>query len=334
MVRRDVRRVSLRPEPSGSGLFWCGPHRTRLTPSKRVGTSTRGGSSTVDSNLAGSVPGLSSAPVSPLRDWVEGSCEFQIAHETEALDGAFRLVHDQYVTRRYMFPHPSGRRLSLYHALPSTRVFVATEGLRIVGTATLIQDSPAGLPMDQIYRDDLDRLRGQGRRLCEGSALAVDCVHEACGRDVTLRLAGMLVLYAAEVAAMDELCIAVHPRHVRFYERWFHARVFGELKSYQYVSGAPAQALHLDLDLIRDLSRQLRSDRGPDHGRRSRPSRLDAVLYGPDSPYRRMREFRQVPARGGLTPEQVEYFFAGREFSGERGFAVVPDYEEALVPVG
>src|SRR5262249_42662020 len=95
--------------------------------------------------------------------------KFAIALGPDALAGAFRLVHDQYVSRGYMLPDPSGLRVGLHHTLPTTKVFVATLGPRVVGTMTLIEDSVLGLPMDELYRDDLAHFRDQGRRVNEVS---------------------------------------------------------------------------------------------------------------------------------------------------------------------
>jgi len=81
--------------------------------------------------------------------------DFGLATDRHALEQAFRLQHDQYVAHGYMDAHPSGWRLSLHNALSATRVFVARCGGRVVGTMTLIADSPLGLPMDEIYTDEL-----------------------------------------------------------------------------------------------------------------------------------------------------------------------------------
>ncbi len=182
--------------------------------------------------------------------------EFGLAQTVYALDAAFRLVHDRYVWRGFMAPHFSGRRIGLHHALPTTKVFVATAGPQVVGTATLVEDSSAGLPMDEIYRDELDRFRAKGQRLGEASALATlatDARWRAAGLALLLRIMGLLVIWAAEFAALDLLCITVNPRHVEFYRRVLTFAVFGERKSYAKVNGAPAIALQLDLDRVRKV---------------------------------------------------------------------------------
>src|SRR5882672_4545338 len=70
--------------------------------------------------------------------------DFGIATDRNALEQALRLQHDQYVAQGYMDPHPSGWRLNLHNALPTTRVFVARHENRVVGTMTLIEDSRLG----------------------------------------------------------------------------------------------------------------------------------------------------------------------------------------------
>lgn len=191
-------------------------------------------------------------------DRVADGLDFGLATDRDALEEAFRLVHDQYVAQGYMDPHPSGWRLSIHNALPSTRVFVARAGGRVVATITLIVDSPLGLPMDEIYADDLRGLRGERRDLAEVSGLAVHPDYQSSGVAILLRLFRMLVLYAAEMARLSDLCIAVNPHHAAFYRKAFHFRILGGLKQYRKVNGAPAVALRLDLALARALMRELR----------------------------------------------------------------------------
>src|SRR3972149_3375898 len=109
------------------------------------------------------------------------SFDFALARDTETFDQAFRLVHYRNVEQGSMRALPSRRRLSLFHALPSTKVFVTRDATRVIATLTLIQDSELGLPMDGLYRDELDALRARGRGIAEVSALSVDGRQRAPG---------------------------------------------------------------------------------------------------------------------------------------------------------
>jgi GNAT superfamily N-acetyltransferase len=232
--------------------------------------------------------------------------ECSLAEDTESFDGAFRLIHDQYAWRDYIPPDPSGRRLSLHNALPSTKVFVARAGSRVVATMTLIQDSAIGLPMDEIYRKELGGFRTQGRSLAEVSALAIDPAYRAHGVSILIRLVRVLLLYSAEVCRLDDLCIAVNPRHVDFYQRLFpDARRFGQIKAYRKVNGAPAIGLRLDLDTVRDAMAAVHAGESP--------NAFHDVLFDREVCVRALFRLRQDLPRAVLTPQQFLHFFAGQE---------------------
>jgi hypothetical protein len=91
------------------------------------------------------------------------SLDFGLARTFSDFDGAFRLLHDQYVWRQYMRPNPAGRRLNLHNVLPTTKVFVARAEARVVGTLAAVEDSRLGLPMDEAFGAELGRLRERGR---------------------------------------------------------------------------------------------------------------------------------------------------------------------------
>ena len=243
-------------------------------------------------------------------DAVASSLDFGLAEETDDFDGAFRLVYDQYVRRGYMTPHPSGRRLSVYNALPSTKVFVAKAESRVVATATLIEDSPIGLPMDEIYREELRGLRARGRRQAEASALAVHPAYQRSGIAILLRLYRMLVLYAAKIARLHDLCFVVSPHHMAFYPAGlgFPMHQMGPPRAYRRVNGVSAVGFRLKLSLARALIRVLHAGlfAGDCH---------DSVNFflGPGSYRQVLARLRRDLPRSALTPVQVAHFFAGHE---------------------
>jgi len=251
------------------------------------------------------------------RDWQPGSptspvlvrkrLHFGMAHQTEAFDGSFRLVHDQYVWRRYMAPHPTGRRLSLHHSLPSTKVFVAKAGSQVVGTLSLVQDSPVGLPMDDIYREELGGVRAQGRRLCEVSALAIDQEYRKSGVGILMRLVRLMMIYAAHINQLDDMCIAVNPRHADFYLKAFRSsRRLGAVKEYRKVNGAPAVGIHLDLHFIRSQIAAV-------HGGSAEPGPLYRFFFWPGKFQRILvRLHRDIP-RSRWSPQQFVHFFTNHD---------------------
>ena len=74
----------------------------------------------------------------------------KVAETQEELEACFRLLHDAYVDVGFMTPDPSGLRATIYHALPTTTTLLARYDGRIVGTISLIRESPMGFPMQKI----------------------------------------------------------------------------------------------------------------------------------------------------------------------------------------
>jgi hypothetical protein len=173
--------------------------------------------------------------------------EVGLALTAQELDAASRLVHDCYLRRGYATPSADGRHVNAYLAMPSTAVFVARAAGVVAGTVSLVADGALRLPCDELYRAELAALRATGRRLAEVSALAVSAAWRGGGLAVIRALTRVVGVYARDVARLDDLCIAVHPRHAAFYEGLLRFRRFGGLRSYDAVNGAPALGLRLDL---------------------------------------------------------------------------------------
>jgi hypothetical protein len=237
--------------------------------------------------------------------------DVRIATATAEFEQAFRLVHNQYVEHGYMDARPSGWRVSAYNGLPSTKIFVAVDGARVVATLTLLRDSEGGLPMDEIYAEELTELRARTRAIAEVSGLAIDPHWQQAGLAVLMRLVRMMVLYATEVAGIDDLCIAVNPHHVAFYRKVLQFRPIGGLKQYRKVNGAPAVALRLDLGLARELIAELRDGASPRNdvheflfGQATYGSVMDAI-------------FRDLPG-SALGPERTAYFLGSGGTPGSR----------------
>jgi N-acyl amino acid synthase FeeM len=189
-------------------------------------------------------------------DEVVASLDFGLATATDDFEGAFRLLHDQYVRIGYMSPHPTRRRVGIFNTVPSTKVFVAKDGDRVVGTVTLVRDSPVGLPMDQVYREEVSRFRAPGRRLGEASTLTVDAGYRDSGVAILMRLYRLLSVYATSIARLHDLCMVVRRHHVRFYRTLFPFRQIGPARPYPRLNGAPVVGFRADLTPVPRSSRR------------------------------------------------------------------------------
>ena len=182
--------------------------------------------------------------------------EFRIVSTTEELRAAAALVYREYLKRNYLTPHPSCLKLSIYNALPTTATFIAKHPRRgVIGTITLIEDSPLGLVMDDAYKSELDSLRRGGHRLAEASMLAIDT--ELFGRGVftlfhtkklllTLHLFKVMFDYLRSSTPMDEVVACFNPKHQVLYE-FLQLKPLGGVKAYLGANGNPAVAMHLNV---------------------------------------------------------------------------------------
>ena len=139
-----------------------------------------------------------------------------------------------------------------YQARPATRdpnlcTFAAYNAGVLLGTMGVRLDSPAGLPADELYQPEIDRLRAQGRCLTEFTRLAVD--EAAASKEVLGALFHTAVLYAYRVRGCSHVVIEVNPRHVAFYRRVLFFKQVGEERHLDRV-GAPAVLLELDFAVL------------------------------------------------------------------------------------
>jgi hypothetical protein len=178
-----------------------------------------------------------------------GAGEILVAGTRALREQAWGLVHDAYVSKGYMESCPSKMRLQLQDALPEATTFLAVErpGGKALATLTVYPDGPLGLPMDVLYRRELDELRAAGRKPCEIAKLVADLDGQD-GRRTLLDLFRLAYLTARRLEACTDLVVTVNPRHERYYRRLLMFEQIGEVKAYDAVGGAPAVPLRLDLE--------------------------------------------------------------------------------------
>ncbi len=173
----------------------------------------------------------------------------KIAETTEEYCKAFKLVYNEYLHSGYTKAHPSGMLYNLWSLLPSTSVFVFKSHLDVISTMSHIRDAEYfGLPMDVVYQDKLDELRGQGRNIAEIGALATPRMRRWLNLMIFLTRA---VYQYAKFSNITDIVAMVNPKHVRFYTQIFLFEVFAEERHYDKV-GAPAVALRINLDRVDD----------------------------------------------------------------------------------
>ena len=230
----------------------------------------------------------------------------KIAGDIDEFKQAFSLVHDTYLRMGYLStPKPHGMLFGIHTLLPQTVIFVAKSYLTVISTLTEIFDTELfGLPMDELYQKELDGLRSKGRKIVELSALVTPA--DFRWMNVFMYISKVMYLYSLD-RGVNDLCIAVNPKHVRFYK---HILLFEDLGPERYYPrvNAPAVALRVNMDCIKEKLKSTYDGLDFDcnlhdylHGEAGAGAseKTSAVLPGEDSPGN---------GNSHWTPENVKYF--------------------------
>lgn len=132
---------------------------------------------------------------------------------------------------------------------PNRITLMADTGGVPIGTLTIGLDSPSGLLVDQLYHDEIDRLRASGAMVCEFTKLAVDQALQS--KQVLAALFQLAYIYAHRIHSATDVVIEVNPRHVIFYRRMLGFEPLGETRMCPRVH-APAVLLHLSMAYASD----------------------------------------------------------------------------------
>ena len=186
----------------------------------------------------------------------------EFATKKEHFEKAFRLVYQEYRRKGYCPPNPFQIRVSIYNALPGTVTFCLWRHETLVGTASLVLDSPVGLPMEEVYPTEIGALRKEGRKLCEVSLLALNSeiiskgilpLYFAERLRCLYHIFKPIFWYARKTVGQTDLCIAVNPVHKVLYSSLYFEEFGGE-RVYQSVNGNPSIAMRLNFDRLEERS--------------------------------------------------------------------------------
>jgi len=93
----------------------------------------------------------------------------------EDICGAYQMVYDNFLKMGYILKNESGMRVRLFEAVPETATFIAKVNGKIIGVTSAIIDSPdLGVPADKTFRQEIDELRRNGGKICEGTNWVID----------------------------------------------------------------------------------------------------------------------------------------------------------------
>lgn len=178
----------------------------------------------------------------------EGERQYQIrvAADLESRRKAYHLAYRVYRHCGYIEERSTELCVSNYDAYAGTMTLLAQDQQgREAGTMTMVFDSSFGLPCCEIYPEEVESLRQQGRNLVEFTRLAIDdAVPNA--KALLFHLFHLSYAFARCGGGASDMLIEVNPRHVQYYKRMLRFEQIGAEKPCPRVKGAPAVLLRMN----------------------------------------------------------------------------------------
>ncbi len=184
----------------------------------------------------------------------------RIATEKAELSGAFELIYRSYVNKGFIRSHAGRIVYQAAFGLPTSRTIVATTGDgALVGTLTIVGDNADfGLQLERTHPEEVESLRDAGRRTAEITCLTIASTGTPGSTAVFLALTEFTIRYA-QWWGYDDLLMAIHPRHYRFYWRCFRSEPLGPCRRNVSVQGSPSVCCRIDLPtLAQNMSPSMR----------------------------------------------------------------------------
>lgn len=184
--------------------------------------------------------------------------ECGLASTRREREAAFGLIYQAYVRAGLASANVHGKRVTPYQLLPTTTIFNAhlthgPEAGLVFSTVSLIGDGEMGLPLERVYPQLVAERRNAGIRLAEVSCLA-DRRHDFRRFFSVFCALNRWMIQFARAQRIDQVLVAVHPKHARFYTRNMGFEIVGDVTQYPTVGNRPAVALCFDF---------ARNDRSP-----------------------------------------------------------------------
>lgn len=225
-----------------------------------------------------------------------------IANNLERRKQAYHLAFEEYFKKGYVAPSDKPFIVNQYDEVDGCVVFaVRDENKEVIGTLTIIPDSPVKLPSDSVFNVELDELRNKSIKLFEFSRLAIraDMKNQF---DLLAALINYGGLYAYHFLKADMGVIEVNPHHCGFYEKLLLSKRLTEIRLSPYVANAPAVLLSLETkEMLANTAKARDLEKYPELKRTYFPN------FFRDHSEEKIVEYIKN-AKKNITPEEKQFF--------------------------
>jgi len=187
--------------------------------------------------------------------------KYKVASTINEVINAWCVVYKQYLDASLISPNEMSVFTFPEYISNNTAVVLGEKMGRTVCTVSAVLDSKNGLPLDNYYKEDLDLLRNQGKKLIEIGLLA-----DARGTGNLSSITELMAAIARFGVHSDhhDFVVGVHPRRVKFFESIFGFTSKGQIKGYGKLNTAPVVLLYAhgkDLEVAsKEINKEIYGD--------------------------------------------------------------------------
>jgi len=161
----------------------------------------------------------------------------------------FQLIYSRYISSGIQNSEPSLMRICFHNLLPLSYTIIVKRNGSISGTLTVIRDSAAGLPVENLFGEEISKIRREKSLICELSGLAVDAsISSSERRGVLLSLFRYAFILSYDILGCTDFCMIANPHHSDYYQKKLYFVRIGHVKHCDSVNGAPGVLLHINLE--------------------------------------------------------------------------------------
>lgn len=164
----------------------------------------------------------------------------RLADTDHGRNSASMLINKMYAWRGYGDKHKVEEN-------PNRITLSATDKGNVIGTVTIGIDSDAGILADEIFHDEIQKVRLRGGKVCEITKLAFDPTLRS--KMALASLFHVVFIFAHYRHRCTDIFIEVNPRHRRYYEAMLGFKVIGDVRTNPRVD-APAYLLWVSMEHV------------------------------------------------------------------------------------
>ena len=171
------------------------------------------------------------------------SMKLQVARTLKGIIESWRLVYHQYVASSLIEVNPFGIFTFPQYLQRNSAVILGKSNDETICSVSAVLDDGIGLPLDAYFKNELDQLRSEKRKLVEIGLLA--CARETASPFYTIELLTSIAKFGVYSNHHDYV-VGVHPRRANFFKKLFGFEAVSNTKVYHKLQQAEVVLLHAD----------------------------------------------------------------------------------------